>query len=258
MNLKREMKTAELAAARAGSLLLKFSGKIDIGTRTKGGGSLVTDADIAAEKVIIDTIKKEFPDHKIISEEMGKSGKDSEYTWIIDPLDGTHNFSFGVPIWGTMIALMRKDEVVLSVINLPTFNALCVAQKGKGSYVNGKKVHVSKRNNLPKSKVYFSGLNRYAEPSIRKIFTNTINVLHKELIVIGSVAVGGVFVASGYMDGIVATHNQPWDTLPIAFAVEEAGGKVTDIKGKKHTIKSENCILSNGLIHDELIRILNS
>src|SRR3989344_4130598 len=159
MNYNKELKVARFAADKASKVLLKYSKNLqNLKQHSKTGSDFATDADLAAEKVIISTIKKHFPKHAFLSEEAGASGNESEFTWIIDPLDGTHNFSFGFPLWGTMIALQHKGENIAAVSTVPMLNEVCYAVKGKGAYMNGKKIHVSSRSNALTSNIYYSGM----------------------------------------------------------------------------------------------------
>ncbi|HLD87072.1 MAG TPA: inositol monophosphatase family protein, partial [Candidatus Nanoarchaeia archaeon] len=137
--------TAILAARKAGALLLRHFGKKIPGIRKKEGKSLVTDLDIACNDLIVGMIKKRFPTHNIITEETSPINQQSQYTWHIDPIDGTHNFIRGIPLFGVSIACARNGKVELGVIYLPLFRKMYVAQKGKGAFLNGKRIRVSEK-----------------------------------------------------------------------------------------------------------------
>jgi myo-inositol-1(or 4)-monophosphatase len=250
---EKEMKTAEKAIKRAGYFLLKEFKKKDFSTETKGVKDIVTSADKGAEKIIIETIKKDFPGHAILAEEGGLSGK-SDYKWIIDPLDGTHNFFFGIPYWGTMLALEHRGQLVLSVIGLPIFKELCTAQKGKGSYVNGKRMQVSARTD--KFMVTFGGVYSYKDHVVGKSFEKVVNAFYNDLRMFGSIAVTGRFLAAGQIDGIFGLKTTPWDMAAPSLLIEEAGGKVTDIKGRKCNHYAERFVASNSMIHKKMIDVL--
>ena len=144
MNYTKEKKFAIKIAKKAGQELLKYFAKIDsIKISKKSKHEVVTPADLAANKIIVSEIKKQFPDHGILSEETGFYQKNSDYLWIIDPLDGTTNFSIGNLFFNTSIALVYKNEIVLGVTWAPFFKQLFVAEKNKGAYLNNKKISIS-------------------------------------------------------------------------------------------------------------------
>ena len=137
------LKVAKQAAQEAGETILKFSTK-GYETEYKGRkNDYVTEADFAAEKLIIDSIKKSFPDHNIIAEESGEENNNSEYTWVIDPLDGTIAFMTGIPLFAVSIGLLKHNKPYLGVVNVPAIAHFFYAEKGQGAYLNGKKITVS-------------------------------------------------------------------------------------------------------------------
>src|SRR3989338_5966077 len=147
MNLTKEKKVLLSASKQAGELILKYYGRNEK-IKEKSNKSLVSKADLEANRVIIGIIKKNFSDHSILSEETGFEDKKSDYKWVLDPLDGTHNFLHEIPIFGTSIALEYKNEVVLGALNFPVLKILAYAEKGKGTFVNGKRAGVSGKNRL--------------------------------------------------------------------------------------------------------------
>ncbi|MFH2028608.1 MAG: inositol monophosphatase family protein, partial [Nanoarchaeota archaeon] len=147
-------KEAIKAAKEAGKIQLRYF-ETGIAKKAKKDDSFVTKADIESTKAIRNILGKNFPDHTLKCEELGTTRKNSDYKWIIDPLDGTHNFIIDNPLFGVSIALKHKDEVILGVINMPVLGKMYHAQKGKGAYCNGKKINVSKMNRLDKSLFIF-------------------------------------------------------------------------------------------------------
>ena len=132
-------------AKKAGAVALTRFGKDGaLYLKTRNRLSVVTKADLLVEKIIISAIRKKYPDHGIISEESPRHKPDAEYVWIIDPIDGTLNFATGIPLFGTMVALAHRGQVILSAIHFPVTDELFFAKKGKGAYVNGKRVHCSR------------------------------------------------------------------------------------------------------------------
>ncbi|MGB9595747.1 MAG: inositol monophosphatase family protein [Candidatus Poribacteria bacterium] len=238
------------AAKEAGKILLENFGKIEQVDR-KGERELVSNVDLASEKKIIDMIKSKYPDHDILCEESGLQEKASDYRWVIDPMDGTHNYIYGINIFGVSIALEYKSEIILGVINLPYSNELYWAEKGKGAYFNGEKIYVSKRGIKNALAIYDSGL--YKET------THRIGFLAKLVGKIFNVRVFGAstrhltYVANGSADLQIEYGDKPWDFAAGGLLVEEAGGRITQLDGSKWNIYVESYISSNGVFHDEII-----
>ena len=258
MNFDKEMKVAEAAIKKSGKLLLEyFDQEEKLVKHAKGVNDFATEADLASEGMIVDSIKKNFQSHSIISEEMGSFGE-SEFKWIIDPLDGTKNFASHIPLWVPMIALRHKNDIVFSIISLPVMRELCIAEKGKGTFLNGKRVYVSK-NKDAKDMVYFCGLRKYDNPLIKKSFDSTVKAFYGQLCLINSIGVAAVLTASGRMDAIINVgfaNNYIWDMAPTYLAIKEAGGLVTDISGKPWSESSKDFIAANPKLHRKIISML--
>ena len=212
--------------------------------------------DLQAEKIIITAIFKNFPSHNILSEEKGAINKNSEYTWVIDPLDGTVNYSHSLPFFSVAICLVKKETPIMSIIFNPCENILYSAIKGKGAYANNKKVSVNKQNDLKKSLVV-SHLS--SNKIIRQRLIRKINKIFPHILQFycGSYAcLTATDVTSGKLDGYFEIKTNPWDILPEALLVQEAGGKVTQIDGKKITINSTSILATNGKIHNKMLKLL--
>ncbi len=250
---EKEMKVAEKAAREAGKVLMAMFDK-NIEKRKKGTGrDFVTEADHAAEKTIMGMIKKNFPDHSILSEEYG-SYENSSYRWIIDPLDGTHNFYYGIPIFGTMIAFEHDKDLKFSVIYMPYTKDFCKAVKGKGTFLNGKRVKVSGRTT--KAMYTYHGVNMYnKDKKLRNLFHECAMKFSPEIRNYGCAALSWILIAKGAADGTIAYDHPFWDMAPGILSVTEAGGKVTDADGRKWEHDGKGYILSNGKIHDQLLKI---
>lgn len=242
-------------AKTAGDFLLERFGKIGRIREKKEGQkmTLVTDVDIEAERKMARLIHRECPHHDILGEEGTAERKKSDYRWLIDPLDGTHNYIRGIPLFGVSVALEYKDEVVLGVINLPYFNQVFRAEKGKGALLNGEKIFVSKRNLEETIAVYDSTLRddkglkiSFLERLARRTFT---------IRSLGSAAIHQSLLARGSVDLIVEYQEAPWDFSAGALLVEESGGKITDMEGRSWNPYMPQYIASNGRIHDEILRI---
>lgn len=253
MNFSKEKKAAIQAASQASKILLRYYGKKS-GIRQKSNKSLVGTADLEADKAILKVIKKNFPSHSIVSEESGIEEKKSDYRWIIDPLDGTHNFLHEIPFFGVSIAVEYKNEVVIGVLEFPVLRMKAVGEKGKGAFLNGKKMKASGKKNLENAFVLieFSYANRKEKTEfLEKLVHRIIDVRN-----FGSAAYHLLLMACGKCDGFVVHFTHEWDVAAGFLLVEEAGGKVSSLDGKKWSLRQSKFLLSNGKIHEDLLRIL--
>ena len=258
MNFKKEIAVGQAAIKKSGKLLLEYFEQEKLVRHSKGINDFATEADLASEKLIIDSIRKHFPSHSIISEEMGHNDNKSDFRWIIDPLDGTKNFASHIPTWGPMIALQHKNEIVFSAIFLPVAEELCIAGKNKGTFLNGKKVTVSKNENA-KDSVYFCGLRNYKNPAIKESFEKITKKFFGQLCMINSIGAGAVLTASGRMDAIIAvgfSRDYIWDVAPAYLVIKEAGGIITDIDNIPWSLSSSDFIAANSRIHELIISAL--
>lgn len=226
----------------------------------KSAKDVVTEADLASEKLIVEAIKKEHPNDHIISEE---NYSDFELTnerfWVIDPIDGTVNYSRGTPLYGISIALIENKELILGVIYLPKLNELYWAEKGTGAFCNNEPIHVSGIDELNKSIVSGEDFNCGQKENLNnqrqlQQLTNLANETMRVHIV-GSAVVGATFVASGKVEGKISSGFF-WDIAAAKIIVEEAGGKVTKKDGSPYDPKKRDTVLSNGRIHQELLDVL--
>ncbi|MCK4243362.1 inositol monophosphatase [Candidatus Bathyarchaeota archaeon] len=247
-------KLAVLAAKEAGNILLENFGKKKI-IKSKSGGELVTDSDIESEEKIIGLIKENYPDHSIISEEKGTLKKNSDYTWIIDPLDGTHNFIHGLPLFAVSIALEYKGKIVLGVVNIPFFDEVYLAEKGKGAYCNGTKIFVSKKNLKEAFLLYGSRLLKKGEIEKPSFFNLVDSVFRTRII--GTTAVCLTLVASGKAEAYV-TLGKPEDVAGGCLILEEAKGTITDLNGGSWNPYMKMFVASNGKTHEKMLNILRS
>lgn len=223
----------------------------------KGEINLVTDVDFACQKRIIELIEKEFPKDNIISEEQQNSFNGKADRWIIDPLDGTTNYAHGYPFFCTSIAHEVNGDVLLGVVYNPIFKELFVAQKGQGAYLNGKKIHVSVISDLKKS-LLSTGFPYDIATSRQNNVDHFIDLLYQAQAVRrdGSAALNLCYTACGRFDGFWEMKLNPWDMAAGALIVEEAGGHITNLAGKKFVVYKDNIIASNGLIHRALVKAL--
>lgn len=252
---KEIKKVAEEAAREAGEELLKRFAKFKRNTVDfKAHHEIITKADLAAEKIILKTIKKNFPNHRILSEESGDNKSESDYLWIIDPLDGTTNFSMHNPLFSSSIGVAYKGEIIVGVVHAPFLGETYVAELGKGARMNGKKVKVSGVKDPSRA------LNTYCHAREDKYVRQALNYMRKQKLEgfdcrqLGSAAIELAFVASGRVESIVIPGANAWDVAAGVLLVREAGGKVSDFKNKDWSLDSEGIIASNGLIHKDILK----
>jgi myo-inositol-1(or 4)-monophosphatase len=247
----------EAAAAGAAEIRRFFNSPFKIDHK-EGVNNLVTEADHAAEKAIMDLIRSRYPDHHILSEEAGDMIQDSHYKWIIDPIDGTVNFAHGIPLNCVSIAVEHGGEIILGAVLNPHMNELFVAEKGKGATLNDKPIRVSEETEAIKACLVtgfpYTYINMPNGPL--EIFERFIRkgVPVRRL---GSAAIDLCWVAAGRFDGFYEHKLEAWDSAAGYLIVEEAGGKVTDFAGNKFSPYQHRIVASNGKIHDELLRVIN-
>ncbi len=245
-------------AREAGALLMHhFHQHLKI--EYKGEADLVTAADRAAEVLIRERIRQQWPTHDVLGEEQGLSDQGSEYRWYVDPLDGTTNFAHGFPVFCVSIALEHqalevKGKRIAAVIYDPTRDELFSAEQGRGAQLNGETIHVSKTAALKESLLAtgFPSHKRHKNPNI--YFYHQITLHSHGVRRAGSAALDLCNVAAGRFDGFWEFNLNPWDTAAGVLIVEEAGGKVTRFNGAPFEINSRETVASNGLIHEALLR----
>lgn len=247
------MEIATEAARKAGEILLKsFVGEKHI--RVKGQGNLVTDADILSEKLILGYLHTEYPDFGIISEESEGVSSQSGYTWLVDPLDGTNNFSFGIPFFSVCIALAQEDRILLGIIYDPLRQELFHAVEGGGTYLNDKPASVSPRADLKTGLIGFDI--GYVMGKGQEIL-DIAKALRPQVFsfrVMGSGALGLAYVACGRLDIYMHRCLYPWDIASGRLLVAEAGGIVTDWEGKPLGKDSQQIVAGNKVLHSEFMR----
>ncbi|NQT33376.1 MAG: inositol monophosphatase [Candidatus Omnitrophica bacterium] len=249
---------AEKAAQDAGNYVLEHVGKLKEISHKGAFTNLVTDVDKGSEKIILGAIQKEFPEHSILAEESGEHSQGNAYRWVVDPLDGTTNFTHGLPIFCTSIAVYHGDSVKIGVIFDPNKNELFTAEEGKGAFLNGKKINVSKAKSLSESLIV-TGFAYSIEGKIANI-ENFATMISKAQAVrrLGSAALDLCYVACGRFDGFWELGLSPWDTAAGELIAREAGGKVTTLEGARFDIFNKEILATNRLIHDEMSSLLSN
>ena len=237
-------------AAKQAAEILKFNFRAVKEIKRKADGSMVSNADIAAENQIIELIEENYPEYNIIGEESGEKNKGSDFTFIIDPLDGTHNYIAGIPYYGISIGLLDREKPIMGVVLNPTTNELFVAEKGNGAFLNGEQIHASEINSLKESSIATVHYQKMPELFL-KIIPKT-----KKHRVMGSLVVDHCYVALGAHDSSIYNVHSSWDVAATKVIVEEAGGKLTDFKGNDFSLEIKNSVCSNGLLHNDLLDLL--
>lgn len=246
--------TAIKGAMEAGKIQLKYFGK-DIKKKKKQGDSYVTEVDIKCTKIIRKIIHKQFPNHNILDEELGYIDKKSEYKWIIDPLDGTHNFIMNNPLFGVSIALEHKKEIILGVIYMPILKKLYCAEKGKGAFCNGNRIKVNNEKNIKKSLFSFDVKLRSRTNMKLKMLKNLAKSTWR-IRMHGVSIYNNILVAKGNAAFNLDFDSNIWDHAAALLLVEEAGGKVTDLNGNKWSPEIKDYIATNGKVHNKVLKVL--
>ena len=243
---------AEKAAREAG-VIIRANFKRDIKIERKQEHELVSEVDRKVEKKIREIIQRNFPDHSILGEEFGEEEKESEYTWIIDPIDGTTNFLMKNPFFNTSIALAKGKEPIVGVVYNPIADELFSAEKDEGAFLNGEEISVSEKKKLSDSLItYCHGKTNESVDGIVPIFhkfkRNAVDIRQ-----LGAGALELCYVASGRVEAFVDNGVYPWDAAAGILILREAGGKATDFSGEKWDTDSKTLVASNGKSHPEIL-----
>ena len=251
------LSTAIEAVVRAGDLQIA---KFGTGVRVdmKGAIDLVTEVDVEIERLFRALIAGRFPDHDVLAEELGDSGaRGARHRWVFDPLDGTTNFAHGVPIFCASLALEIDGEAVVAAVYDPNRKELFTAEAGDGSWLNGSRLRASANATVLES-MLVTGFPYHVHQDADQFLKVFGQVLKRARAVrrLGSAAIDICWVAAGRMDGFWEAGLKPWDTRAAALILEEAGGKVTGMDGKRWVPEDGHILATNGLIHDEIVRII--
>jgi myo-inositol-1(or 4)-monophosphatase len=245
------------AARRAGNLIHRSADKIDHLTITKKShADFVSEVDRAAEQTIIQTLLEAYPNHAILAEESGAQGE-SEFVWIIDPLDGTTNFLHGFPQFSVSIALQHKGIITQAVVYDPVRNELFTATRGSGAFLNDKRLRVTKRLHLADSLIgtgfpytKFEHMNAYL--GIFKDLIQQTAGLRRP----GSAALDLAWMAAGRYDGFFETGLHVWDIAAGTLLITEAGGMISDLHGSDTFLKTGHVCAGNPEIHPQLLKVI--
>jgi myo-inositol-1(or 4)-monophosphatase len=249
------------AAHAAGDHIVKYVDRIpDLTVNSKGRNDFVSEVDRQAEAIIIDTILKAYPKHRILAEESGHHGAGkSEFQWIIDPLDGTTNFLHGFPQFAVSIALKYRNVLDQAVVYDPLRQELFTASKGGGAYLNRRRIRVSKQLTLQGALLgtgFPFGDNHNLErfiTALRAVFASTAGLRRA-----GAASLDLAYVGCGRLDGFWEYGLQPWDMAAGALIILEAGGFVSDINGAESYLESGNILCGNPGVYREMLDLINN
>ncbi len=248
------------AARTAGGLINRASLDLDLlKVTTKSANDFVTEVDQKAEEVIIETLLAAYPGHGILAEESGREhgARDSEYTWIIDPLDGTTNFIHGFPVYAVSIALAHRDQVQQAVVYDPTRNDLFYASKGRGAFLNDKRLRVSKRTRMAEALIgtgfpFRKGDNFKRYMKMFEEMMQSCAGLRRP----GAAALDLCYVAAGYCDGFFETGLSPWDIAAGSLIITEAGGLIGNFTGESDFMYQREVMAASPRIYAQMVKIL--
>jgi len=259
-NLHPMLNVAIKAARAAGAIINRAALDIEsVRVSQKQVNDYVTEVDQASEKVIIDTLLTAYPGHGILAEESGREhgAKDSDWVWIIDPLDGTTNFIHGFPVYCVSIALSVKGKMEQAVVYDPTRNDLFCATRGRGAFMNDRRIRVSKRTRLQECLIAtgfpfrpgddFAGYLRMMSDVMQRTAA-----LRRP----GAAALDLAYVAAGFSDGFFETGLSPWDVAAGSLLVTEAGGLIGNLAGETHFVEQRECLAANPKIYAQLVSLL--
>ncbi|MFA6475111.1 MAG: inositol monophosphatase family protein [Patescibacteria group bacterium] len=243
---------------QAGKSVRKNYGVITTGTAKTSQHDIVTEADYASERILISAIRKKFPYHNILSEESGELRGKSQYTWIIDPIDGTSNFARQIPLFGIIVALVKNNTVTHGAIYDPIHDEYYYAKRKHGSYCNGRKIHVSQVTRLEDMVVTISNV-RLRSSLEQFAHWRSLLALHTTYYKsFGSAAQTFMALASGKIDAYMIGGAYPWDIAAGGLLVQEAGGIITQLDGRTWDWRDNNqhILATNKSLHKQLVNIL--
>ncbi len=240
-------------AREAGVLLMDYFGNVSY--ELKCDADLVTEADRASERLIVERLRAHFPDHAIVAEEGGGHESSSEYCWYVDPVDGTTNFAHGFPVFNVTLALAKAGELIAGVTLDPTRQELFAAEKGSGATLNGQKIAVSKAARLEDSLVSTGFPSRKRHQNVNIYFYWEMAMRTHGVRRAGSAAIDLAYVACGRFEAFWEFGLNPWDMAAGILLVEEAGGRCSDMRGGPKNLHGPSLIADNGGIHDEMVAV---
>jgi len=256
--MQAHLNIAVRAARRAGDIIVRSlnrSGPQDVSS--KGWNELVTEVDHQAERDIIETIRRSYPDHAILAEESGESGR-SDHVWIIDPLDGTTNFIHGFPVFAVSIALQVRGQLEVGVIYDPMRQELFTAIRGGGAQLDGRRIRVSSQTTLAGALIGtgfpYRENSRHMDAylAMLKAVVENVSGVRRP----GAAAIDLAYVAAGRFDGFWELGLQPWDIAAGALLIQEAGGIISSVRGTGEYMESGHVVAGAPKVHQSLLRLI--
>jgi myo-inositol-1(or 4)-monophosphatase len=248
------LETSMEIAREAGALLTNYFER-RVTFELKGEFDLVTEADRASERFIVERLRAHFPAHSIVAEEGGGHAGASEYRWYVDPLDGTTNFAHGFPMWCVTMAVARGGELVAGCIFDPIRDEMYTAERGSGAYLNHRRIRVSKVGRLEEALVATGFPSRKRHLNVNVHFYYQMAMWTHGVRRAGSAALDLAYVAGGRLEAFWEFGLNPWDMAAGALLVSEAGGRVSDMHGGPLEIGGPHLLTDNGLLHDEVLKL---
>ena len=248
------LETAVAIARESGALLADFFAR-RIPFELKGESDLVTEADRASERLVVERLTKHYPTHAIVAEEGGGHESTSGFRWYVDPLDGTTNFAHSFPCFNVTLALEHQGELIAGVILDPIKEELFTAERGGGAFLNGNRIHVSKVAKLESALVATGFPSRKRHLSVNIHFYHQLGMATHGVRRCGSAAIDLAFVASGRLDAFWEFGLNPWDMAAGRLLVAEAGGKFSGMHGEPHQLRGPDLLVDNGLVHEEILEL---
>ena len=246
------LETAIEAARRAGQAVAeRYPAAHDL--TVKGYRDVVTEVDLIAERIVLETIRARYPDHTIVSEEAGTTATDSPYSWIIDPIDGTTNYSRRLPICAVSVGLLKRDVPIAGAIYDPLHDHMFAAQRGEGAQLNDAPIHASQVGALEDALV---GLDWGHADEVRERtlgFIDRVAPLCRTVRTLGSATLALAYVAAGWLDAYFNLGMKPWDTAAGIVLIAEAGGRITTPEGQPYRFDLPACLATNRLVHEQML-----
>lgn len=258
--MEKFLETAKKAAKESGKIQMEyFEKEREISTKSSET-DIVTQVDMLCQDAIVKIIKESFPDHNFLGEEGLEEANNSEYTWIIDPIDGTVNYTHRLPLFAVSIALKKDKDIIVGVVYVPILDEMFWAVKDQGSYLNGKKLSVSQNSTLKQSVVatgFAPDKDRNSDNNTKEFCAVTKRV--RGLRRLGVACIDLAYAAAGKLDGYWEMYIKPWDIAAGVLILQEAGGKATTMDGEELQFEEKTSIIAtNNNIYEELFEVLKN
>jgi myo-inositol-1(or 4)-monophosphatase len=248
------LETAASIAREAGALIAEYHAR-GIGFELKGDYDLVTEADRASEKLIVERLRQHFPTHSVVAEEGGGKDRASEYCWYVDPLDGTTNFAHGFPMFNVTLGLERAGELIAGVVYHPVHNEMFAAEKGGGAFLNDQKIHVSKAARVEDALVATGFPSRKRHENVNVHFYYQLAMMSHGVRRAGAAALDLAYVACGRLDAFWEFGLNPWDMAAGVLLVREAGGTCSGMHGEPFGLREPHLLADNTLLHQPMLDV---